>query len=561
MLARTPVRAEPLFRKLSMSSTWQIKVGQNLSKPYTLEQLRTKRRNGTIDDATECTHDRGESFTSLTELLDGELELASPVRRLSRPGSKSGASRLKKALPSTDEDEPLLDLGAETADSLPLPPEPDERQPPATAPTANRNLFEGLSGAYRSVLNATQALPAESLEAPDERLPSGPTFDLAANSPAPSDPPAHPVHPAANPAGQRPPAQPMPGRSRGARPPVQSGIDTAPGTSVRNAAAQAIAAQAARADGTEAAADDLSRAVPGQRPGQTSVAAATTDRPRRPRISSMIVMVAGVTAVGLLIWWMRSGSPSVEDLTGGSFSLAETNGETLSLEELSARTQILGVQLSRVTRVLANRDAAAEPIELPELPSARPRLPLMPFHAETLSDSDTSRSADFQSRYTKLVQEQGPDGSRLDDAVVTRYSGYLTHLAQHAGSEGATRAEALYKLSEWTKLLYLMQFGRLSSSERSIVRQAQKEVLDASNAGLATIFPELASGDMRFVDVFERASDAEQARLLLVRFWYYRADNPEYAHGWLEESLQQLDEQHHADVRASIAEVEQIIAP
>lgn len=526
-----------------MSAHWQVKVGRNLSKPYTLEQLRIKRDNGTIDDSARCTDDRGESFLAVSELLDSAATLetrptgSTSPRKLSRP--QSGKSRMKRALSAMEpqsnsepnDDAPILDLpsvGVSTnAELFPEPPLPDPEPVAEDASQEDRQLFEGLSGAYRNVLNSAAAvtLPVD-VDAPEDPYRGAPPVDLTPPAPAPSS-----------------------------------------GTSVRDIAAKALAAEAASKSKTaDPDAQDLSKVVPGKSPKHTTDVSAHEEIVEPPgfafpRVSSLLTMVGGMGAIGLIIWWFGfSGPPSVEDLTGGSFMMSDaTSDEPLSLEQLNARTQILGVQLSRVTRALTDRDESEAPIELPDVAFAEPRLPLMPFHREQLSETDASRSEDFRTRYSALVQKQGPDGSKLDEAVIARYAGYLTHLALHAGSEGDTRSESLYRLSEWTKLLFLMHNGELKSDNPSKVAAATDAILTASNDGLAGIFPELHSGDMRFVDVFERCEADEQARLLLVRYWYYRAIDKGHADAWLEQNVSQLDSKLHADIRASIKEVDQFV--
>lgn len=535
-----------------MAASWQVKVGQNLSRPYTLEQLRTKRRSGTLDDAAQCTDDRGESFVLVDEVLQNFDELqpagepsaaatAGPARRLSRPQKKS--SRLQKAVKMVQSDDALAEAPPteSPADDELLPELPDEattttpplfsEPEPVPAAAADQKLFSGLSDVYKSALNNAHSMTAEEAGAPEEdAFYSGPAVDL---SPATATPAVR--------TPRTPPARPR------------------PATSVRDAAAQALAAESAAKAEPSPDAADLSRVVPGQRPGQSAAVPATGGGSRR-RITSLLVVLAGLPALGLVIWWFGfGGPPSVEDLTGGSFNIEDLTSDALTVEELNARTQILSLQLARVTKALASRSQDAEPLDLSAMDlQTAPALPLMPFRPLQLTSAQAQRSIECKDSYTTLVQQQGPNGARLKAAVVSRHCDHLLHLATYAGSEGQTRAEALFQLSEWTKLLYLMQYGHLQSGGADADR-ARSELLAAANAGLNGIFAELKSGDMRFVDVFERCSAEEQAQLLLVRYWYYRAVDVTAADAWLKQNLAEIDEQYHAGVTKSITEVTEIV--
>ena len=107
--------------------------------------------------------------------------------------------------------------------------------------------------------------------------------------------------------------------------------------------------------------------------------------------------------------------------------------------------------------------------------------------------------------------DQGPDGRNLDEATVDLYTGFLKGLIGSVDATGPKRVDALYELSEWVKLVYLLQPGRLSSTDSVVGQQAVQELPEISNDGLKRMYVELATGDMRFVDVFDRADAAEQS--------------------------------------------------
>jgi hypothetical protein len=483
-------------RKMA-AQTWQIQVGQKLSKQYSIESLMAKFEKGAITDQTLCTEDNGASFVAVSTIL-----------KQPRFQKVRGQKRLQ---PSPSQ--------PEVSDAL--------VQMPAPERAVGGDARHVLAGLYASAAAAEQA---------DDDHAALDAFTLPAASV----------------------------NTKFTRPDDPRFYEP---SSVAQAAANALAETQKRDEIKRHDRQDRATAQPepASRPFAATDLAGQVDEPP-PRNWKSVAMTAVVTAVGMsviavLIQWLGStqGPPTYADLTGGAVALSDfDNNEEVTLESLHARTQILGVQVGRITRaLLKQQDTDVEDVALPDLPS-EPVLPLFPFQQRLLSTTEETQVSENRDRYSVLVKEKGPDGRKLDEATITAYVAYLQPVVNAVDSNGPTRAAALHELSEWVKLVYLLQLGRLHATVPGRHQQAVSELLALSNDGLAQLYPELRSGDMRFVDVFDRSESAEQSRLILIRYWYYRAVARKTADSWLDEVLGIVDESQHAAVRASIAEVDGI---
>ena len=243
-----------------------------------------------------------------------------------------------------------------------------------------------------------------------------------------------------------------------------------------------------------------------------------TSRPKR--LLAVATILLGITSVGIMIWWQQGGDgpPRFEELTGGALNF-DAEGST-SLEELHARTQILGVRVGQIQKALTagNPDADTEPVVIPELPQI-PRMPFVPFEQRRLTDKEQSQADDLLRKYSTLYNNGGADGRNHDAATVKTYTEYLKQLITMVDARGESRSDVLHELSELTKLVYLLQLRNLKADDSEAAAAAAIEVLQAADSGLRVVYTEIQTGDMRFADVFEREAHPERARLLLIRYW------------------------------------------
>ena len=274
---------------------------------------------------------------------------------------------------------------------------------------------------------------------------------------------------------------------------------------------------------------------------------------------AILTIIMGIAAVGIMIWWQNSGDgpPRFEDFAGTSLNFSSDSPATL--EELHARTQILGVRVGQIQKALAGGDPerGTEPVVIPELPEV-PRMPFVPFQKRSLSDNEQRQSDDLLQKYSTLVQNGGPDGRNHDKGTVSTYTDYLQQLILTVNARGESRSAVLHELSELTKLIYLLQLKNIRDGDAEDQQTAASILLAAANSGLAVIYSELSTGDMRFAEIFEREESSEQARLLLIRYWHHRSVNRKTADAWLAESLEMIDDEQRDYVKSSIAEVSQI---
>ncbi len=506
------------------ATMWQVQIGKKLSKRYTIDQLMSKLQSGAISENSACSVDSGASFVSLSKLLaenaavvssDAVLHKSIGLRKLAR------ADQYRLPSPESDLDAPIV------ATSRPL--------SPASKPDSLKAADTVLSRLYA---NAATAM-AESDESTDGEDDDAELYRI----------PAPPVALATSSTLPREFFEPQP-------------------SPVALAAARALELDQQSHDAEQ------NKSKTQQRPERLKLISAESKRTvhdgnkvARPSLSvrsvKAITVTAGMGAIGILIWWFGShrGPPTFEELTGGAVAISDFRSDApVTVEELHARTQILGVQVGRITRALTLLDGPESTEELRDLPP-QPiilRMPLLPFRQRTLSDEQQVKVEDYRARYAQLIQDKGPDGRKLDDASVTRAFSYLKYIIDAADTKEPDRVTALFELSEWVKLVYLLELGRLNAAGSDLRQKAVDEILASSNAGLSLLYSELKTGDMRFIDVFERSVAAEQSRLLLTRYWYHRAVNRTAADQWLPAVLKLVDESDHAFVQDSIAEVDRI---
>ena len=495
------------------ATTWQVLVGKKLSKHYTIEQLKLKNQTGAVSATTTCTDDNGATFTPLSKLLkDVDSHLAAQTSLRSGNGIRKHARAAGLRQTST---EILSDIDSPIVSGT---------NQPSQSGSADAILANLYSTSVAAVANSDDPTATEQDDAEVYRIP--------------------------------------------ATPPVREFLDPKP-SAVAQAAARALQVGQQQSQDTQDELNSLLPTIPtptagakhssSEQPGPVK----TSSRSLRPLIA--ITVITGFIASAVLAWWFQgaSGPPTFEELTGGAVAINDFRSDTpITIEELHARTQILGVQVGRLTRAVTALDGADVQIELVE-PSVQPqslsaKLPLLPFRQRMLTVEQQAKVEEFLSRYTQLIQDKGPDGRNLDDASVARTFTYLNYIIHAADSKGPERVTALFELSEWVKLVYLLELGRLKDGTSDQKQKAVADLLNSSNAGLEMLYPELQSGDMRFVDVFERSEAPEQSKLLLTRYWYHRALNRTAADLWLGNALNQIDESEHSTVKASIAEVDHI---
>ena len=536
--------------------TWQVRIGQNLSKQYTIEQLKSKLRSGFVEPTSACTFDKGESFVPLADVLakheidleqQSDHEQQSDQEQLNDRAEHRKTRRLSKARskvsePVADDQEPLFTLNPVLESS--------QFRPPSGKPESLKVADAVLSNLYSSAAAAATVQEGDDLEQADHR--EAEVYRIPTVPPTPS--------PAAQDAERRQFADPQ----QSIEP--QQFIEPQP-SPIALAAARALELDQKKREAEQAA--QQARQRPAKAPTAVSESdwSSDDDTEQTSGASSFtrkaliaLTVISGIGAAILIGIWLGSnnGPPTFRELTGGAIELSsfKTDGP-VTIDELNARTQILGVQVGRITRALTLQEGQETPVELPELPQT-PRMPLVPFQQVILSSELQAKNEDYRNRYAQLIKDKGPDGRKIDEATIARTIGYLKNIIADSNSKGPDRTSALFELSEWVKLLYLLELGRLSNGDFEKRQLAISEILNASNTGMAACYSELLTGDMRFVDVVERSNSPEQARLLLTRYWYHRAVDRKTADQWLQENLKLIDVSEHSFVRNSIDEVNQI---
>lgn len=496
-------------------ATWQVRIGRKLSKRYTFEQLNAKFDNGIISSDAQCTVDEGESFLPLSKVLS-EASIVPPMKM------PQGTDRLRKVR------------------SQKRPQIPEAANPESSVAHAERSRTAGSRQATNDVLSNVYAQTSATVAEADGGLS---VEDFGETYPIPA----------------------LPESRRYTLPVDAENYEEQPSQT-------ALAAATALAAGQR---EDASKSFPDTKPAARP-SAVTADHlrpeaingeaePAAPRkkfkVVYAVIAFGGVCAIGLMLSWRGTsgGVPTIEELSGGSFAISDFNSDDpVTVEALDARTQILGLQVGRITRAILEQSDTTKEIELPELPVIEQKMPLVAYRPHELSPEMSAKIDDYRSRYTRLVQDKGPDGRKLDEATVANHYNYLKPLANAANCQGPERLVALHELAEWTKLIYLLELGRLRSEQSNLQQKAVQEILSASNEGLAAIYPELLAGDMRFVDVFERSDTDEQSKLTLIRYWYHRAVDRNAADAWRDSVLAVVDDVDYESVKASIAEVDAI---
>lgn len=499
--------------------SWQVRIGSELSKPYSRRQLGRKHASGLIGDRAECTFDGGATFVPLLTILDDDA--ASPAER----GPRNGRSRKSRTT-----SQPAVVAGNEQNSS--------PGQSPRNAARANRSSPEPASAAASRtalldlVAQVATDVPVAAL--PDDNE-SAEIYSLSVQSDDDHD--------------DRSQAQEL---------------DQVALSPIARAAAQALACEEkARQAEQHTGPADHAVSAPVSRPVQdnaqtSSTANFMTTLIRRP--VAVLTICLGLGAAGTLTMWYVSsdGPPGLEELLGDATAI-ETfsyNGD-VTMDALNARTQILAVRVNQMARVLTDGEHVLEPVEVQEL-SVTPAFPMVPFEQRTLSSVEQAKVDDYFARYSRLVNEKGPSGRSIDGTTTDIYTGYLAYLISTVDSRGAKRADALHELSELIKLVYLLQLKNIDADESGARQKAIGALRSAAQDGLATVFPEIANGDMRFTDVFLRSDAAEQARLLIIRYWCYRAANRQTADAWLSEAMELVDVSERQVVTDSIAEADTI---
>lgn len=522
------------------SSGWQIQVGDDLSKAYSLDQLRRKHTKGVIADDVMCTQDRGRTFVPLESVLSESTRPKPQTAR--RLGKLNRVSRLK---PTAEQAKAIL---PETTEAGLHPPSGSSSgiQPPSTVsaifrtpklPSKPKPTQPILNDLIADAVEAAQARTIdEEPEAEAEAEIESETYTIPA-------PPPPTVEPAPKPTVDFYERQPSPGAQAAAELLGRQEAEETEFPPRRRLSSSPPAEQ--RIDTADDESDDV---IPvfGEIP---------EPRPLHKRPIAVVTILLGITAVGIMLWWQRgdSGPPRFEELTGTSLNFA--SNEPASLEELNARTQILGVRIGQIQRAIGSQDTI-EDLDIPELPST-PRLPLVPFHQRPLTAEEQRLAENHLQKYGNLVQRSA-DGRKHEDATIRTHTQYLKDLVALTNGRSSSRSDALHEVAEFTKLIYLLQLKHIHSKNADRRAEAETHILEAGDIGLSKLYSEVRTGDMRFAEVLERESPAEQSRLLLVRYWHHRSVDRTSANAWLQASLKIIDEDHHAYVNSSIAEVNRI---
>ena len=279
------------------------------------------------------------------------------------------------------------------------------------------------------------------------------------------------------------------------------------------------------------------------------------------QVMTVGVVLAGLSSVGLLFWWHFSGKgpPSLADMGYRNMEVSAANpGEAMSMEELSARVQIMAYQIGRLNKAVPESDTDLQPDVTAPMLSDLVRVPLVPFAAREFSADEQKNADDLMSRYALLVRQKGPDGRELDASSVELYSRYLRQLITGVDGKADNRAAAVHELAELTKLLYLLQLKNTRSPDPELRRRGGASILEAANEGLSLLYSEFAAGDLNFNDLFRSCDRDEKPSLLLIRYWYYRSFNKSTADQWLQSMLPLVDAGDHGSVNASVREVDAI---
>ncbi|MEZ6126883.1 MAG: hypothetical protein R3C49_27515 [Planctomycetaceae bacterium] len=552
------------------NAQFRIETADGLSKPYGLASLRRKRDRGAVRNSTRCTPDDGATWHTVGSLLTGgsltpeegsvqplvEKPSTAPPRTSSRPSRLKAIRRPER---SSSQDANVADDRADgsTAVSVPadaaLLPLSEEHQPTDSLadilmpdlgrpePASGENPSIGLTeGSPLLPLNSRPTVPAHQMPQP-MAIPE--TYQIPDPVPATSE----------RIAGLRiPPPESITAPKPLGPPPV-----------VRSRAVSAAAAAALQA---AEQAEHSPVVLPAHRPSpgrfvpaddddelsDSDLDTVTTSRSSGAsgaRVVGLVVLVTtAVAAVGFIGWWFlgHDRPPTLAEL-GVRVPEDASGMEVLTLEELTARSRIMSMQLNRIARAVSTEDQTltqqlAEISEVEATASAGMQIPLVPYVRRSETDSETASRQDLLSRYSRLVQQKGPDGRQLDRSSVDIYSGYLQQVMQITAATAPTRAAAVLELSEYSKLLYLLQLYDLRSGNVEQNRKARQLLLTTTNQGIAELYPEFAAQDLSFYDIYRLAEQPERTGLLLTRYWYHRAADRNAANRWLEGMQADLDQ-------------------
>lgn len=546
-------------------ATWRVRTDKGLSRRYTVDSLREKLDDGQIDVSAECTQDNGETFVELDKLLgESPFQEATPERshrrlkKLSTPKSSAG-NRLAVPQPSnelTDDDD--LFLGS---DRLPeLPSKGDGRVSGLTpsAVTEMPPLSEAVTqGKDRTNPNQLKSDETETYEVPVPPPKRRPAPDYSSLS--------LPEDPSADSPQSKTYTLPVPAPS-----PSPQEFDAPPPSPVAAAAAAALAAEERARKQSNTSTDENDS--PEQSELQNDSVEGNDESAVLPghklRLSllwhrpvSYTIILFGTVSVGVILWWVfgRGQTPSLADFRTRSLesSYGDDLSEPMTLPELSSRSRILAIQVNRINRALFREDEPDPEVDISEI-QIPPRIPLVQYDPRTIPDAEQTQIDDLLDRYGRMVQEKGPDGRKLDAESVAMYSGYLERIVAAVDGKGPSRTDAVQHLSELCKLIYLTQLPNIRSSDAAARQTGLQALQNATNAGLSKLYVEYSIGDLKFEEIFFRVEPAEQARLITLRYWYHRAVNRATAQVWVDKMISLIDPAHHATVRASIAEVDEI---
>ncbi|MEZ6059678.1 MAG: hypothetical protein R3C19_04885 [Planctomycetaceae bacterium] len=276
-----------------------------------------------------------------------------------------------------------------------------------------------------------------------------------------------------------------------------------------------------------------------------------TPRFLRSRRATAVILSLGLAAV-FALGWMSSGyfrSPNPELFGGKSTEV----GKALSPEEMTSKIDAMENRLRFVQSTLPAIEKINRKLDFEARENST--VPLIGYQPREVTADEKVLVDERLMRYSRLVREKGANGSRLDDSTVRTYSRYLVELIELIDSERTGRDDALMKLAELVKFIYLLQLGNLRSGSQPAHQEAEQLILESSNIGLRRLFVELQTGDVGFYDVVASATPRERAGMLLVRYWFYRAHNPADVDQWLQKMLADIDPAYHGEIYKSINEV------
>ena len=310
-----------------------------------------------------------------------------------------------------------------------------------------------------------------------------------------------------------------------------------------------------RSDSSHAAADALRTIRKSANESSTS-----TDSPL-PRVEKQSGQTLILLVTGVLGGLIGGGSVAVlaSLLSGNNLSpiVTDNSFEPMSVAELTAQVRVMGVQLKHVARA-ASVDIQNVPIPTRLQANGTPKVVLIPYIPRTPTTEQRDTMNEIIRQYGKLIRTDGPDGRKMSSQTVDLFSERLSTLMAWPGSPTSSRAEAANDLVEKCKLLYLLQLHNTRSDDPERQDKGRRILLEATDQGLSKLFPEFATHDLRFMEIFKAAVPDVQRELMLIRYWYYRSLNGRAADEWLERMQKISHEDHQTYVNESIIEVDNI---